>query len=44
MAIEREGFGASIEESPLTLDDLIAKAPRNWRLDAQASTLRKLSH
>ncbi len=34
IAIEREGFAALIEGSKLILDDVVAKAPRNWYLDA----------
>ncbi|ACK51536.1 conserved hypothetical protein [Methylocella silvestris BL2] len=32
--IEREGFEALISESPVTLEDVIRKAPQNWYLDA----------
>lgn len=35
ITIEREGFAALIEGSTLSLDDVIAKAPKNWYLDAQ---------
>ncbi|VFU09953.1 peptidase S14 [Methylocella tundrae] len=42
ITIEREGFAALIEESPLTLDEVIAKAPQNWYLDAQEALALKL--
>lgn len=35
IAIEREGFAALIAGSTLSLEDVIAKAPKNWYLTAQ---------
>ncbi|PNG25046.1 peptidase S14 [Methylocella silvestris] len=40
--IEREGFEALISESPLTLDEVIRKAPQNWYLDATEALELKL--
>lgn len=42
ITIEREGFAALIEGSSLTLDEVIAKAPQNWYLDAKQALDLKL--
>lgn len=42
IAIEREGFAALVNGSAVTIEEVIAKAPRNWYLDAGEALALKL--